>query len=193
MITPVHDPQWRDWDGNVVRIEDGFKDYKADAFADYLSRGWCRLEMFFNANIPFDSSRSRLFGGELARVMREEKRRPHLVFGTREMEKGPDEMPLILPKLRDSEFARLDPRTGDLTSKKDAFVIGEYVEELFQFNSGLAQANAAAEDTTKPVLSRDQALAAAKAKGLFKQHIEEKSGVSAVPGPRAVWARFNRQ
>ena len=41
--------------------------------------------------------------------------------------------------------------------------------------------------------SRDQALAAAKAKGLFKQHIEEKSGVSAVPGPRAVWARFNRQ
>ena len=40
---------------------------------------------------------------------------------------------------------------------------------------------------------QEPALDAAKAKGLFKQHIEERSGVSAVPGPRAVWARFNRQ
>jgi hypothetical protein len=145
MVTPIHDPHWRKWsvqnkkdslkDTTYLEIKDIFTDYLAPAFVEYLARGWCRLEMFFSANVPISKGRAKFFGGKLQVMMTAEKRRPHLVFGTRE--KDLNEMPLILRCLRDDEFDLYHPGKGHLTNKRDTFVIHAYVEELFKINSKL--------------------------------------------------------
>jgi hypothetical protein len=151
MVTPIFDPDWRKWfkpaddsesafsdlagTPKVKEIGDVFTEYLAPAFREYLSRGWCRLEMFFNANMPVTGGREKLFGGELGQLMAGEKRRPHLLFGTREEELG--EMPLILRALRDTEFGKLHPAKGKLFNKTDEMVIRAYVEELFIINKNL--------------------------------------------------------
>ncbi len=152
MVTPIHDPQWRKWYArsysfssmvNFVEREsetmgnhaDPFRDYNAPGFMTYTERGWCRLEMFFNTNVPVNTAREKLFGGKLREAMAKEKRRPHLVYGTREMERG--DMPVILRPLRDDEFMAYHPGQGGLTDKRDALVINAYVQELCRINSKL--------------------------------------------------------
>ena len=133
MCVPVHDPHWREWSvGGHHNIKDAFTDYSAKAFKEYLGRGWCRLEMFFNANVPLKAGRAKLFGGELKKIMMEEQRRPHLLFGTREKEL--DKMPIILRQLADEEFEKFHPGKGELFDKRDQIVINAYVEELFKIN-----------------------------------------------------------
>jgi hypothetical protein len=154
MVSPMYDPDWRDWSSGKVteacddvlvgafrskktsfkvnQIKDVFTDYRSKPFREYLTRGWCRLEMFFNANIPFNAGRAKLFGGELRKVMVEEKRRPHLLFGTREKELG--EMPIILCAVLDEEFGAFHPGEGCVTCKDDKIILDAYVEELFKFN-----------------------------------------------------------
>jgi hypothetical protein len=124
MVTPFYDPQWQARSSEIPQAhtsggpdeveqdDDEFSFYDAPAFTDYLSRGWCRIEMFFNANIPMNPLRWKLFGGNLGRVMEQEKRRPHLVYGTREKDNG--SMPVILPALRDHLFTKYHPGRGDL-------------------------------------------------------------------------------
>jgi hypothetical protein len=63
------------------------------------------------------------------------RRRPHLVYGTRELELGLE--PPILRKLEDDEFGLYHPGRGYLFDHKDAAVIGGYVDELFQINANL--------------------------------------------------------
>jgi hypothetical protein len=150
MVTPVYDPDWRKWSsvGNasvynsaelqgandVHTIKDAFKEYLAPSFIEYLERGWCRLEMFFNANMPITRQHYGYFGGQLKEVVIQ-KRRPHLVFGTREQELG--QMPIILRALKDDEFAKYNPGKGKLSSTKDTVIISAYVEELFKINNKL--------------------------------------------------------
>jgi len=136
MVTPVYDPDWKQWCSDVPfqAIKDAFKHYQAPSFIEYLQRGWCRLEMFFNANMPMTAPRHRYFGGQLEQAMLQ-NRRPHLLYGTRELELG--EMPIILRALRDDEFARYHPGQGKLTSNKDVVVISGYVEELFKISANL--------------------------------------------------------
>jgi len=133
MVTPVYDPQWKQWSKGAKEIKDAFVDYLAPGFVEYLGRAWCRLEMFFNANVALNTGRAKLFEGRLKQVMVEEKRRPHLVFGTREQELG--EMPLILRALRDEEFGKYHPGEGFVFDKRDTIVIGAYVKELYKINS----------------------------------------------------------
>jgi hypothetical protein len=133
MVTPVHDPEWRKWsvrpDGTMTGIDDAFADYKAHQFQDYLDRGWCRLEMFFNAYMPFRTARAKLFGGRLEQIMSEESRRPHLVFGTRELERR--EMPVILRALREDEIEAWKPENGSLhpDSRPE---LQKHMKELFE-------------------------------------------------------------
>jgi hypothetical protein len=160
MVTPMHDPTWREWSSESVSnsfyyptsASTGTHDgdscscslAKASSensrnvsnpFSEYLGRGWCRLEMFFNSNIPLSVQRAKLFGGELRRVMTEEKRRPHLVFGTREKELG--EMPVILRAVARDEFEKYHPGTGYLFDERDRAVINAYVGELYKINTML--------------------------------------------------------
>jgi hypothetical protein len=137
MVTPVFDPDWKNWSSNLKEIKDAFTGYLAPGFVEYLGRAWCRLEMFFNSNVAINAGRSKLFGGRLRQFMLEEKRRPHLVFGTREQELG--EMPLILRVLEDEEFSKYHPEKGSMFDKRDAVVIGAYVRELYKINSKVIQ------------------------------------------------------
>jgi hypothetical protein len=63
------------------------------------------------------------------------RRRPHLIYGTRELQLGLE--PPILRKLEDDEFGLYHPGRGYLFDHKDAAVIGGYVDELFQINANL--------------------------------------------------------
>jgi hypothetical protein len=136
MVTPIYDPSWEawSWEGHGVLLQE-FEDYQAPAFKTYLERGWCRLEMFYNANVPMNAARAKLFGSKLRQVMEEQRRRPQLLFGTREKDKG--DMPIVLPALRDELFNIYHPAEGDLTSKGDAEVINACVQELFRINRNL--------------------------------------------------------
>jgi hypothetical protein len=135
MVTPLHDPNWRKWCVEGAEIHYVFTDYQAEGFHEYLKRGWCRLEMFFNAYIPMRASRAKYLGGELKRIMVEENRRPHLLFGTREKELG--KMPVILRNLTDEEFETFHPGQGLLTDGSDSDIIKAYVEELVKINRRL--------------------------------------------------------
>jgi hypothetical protein len=140
MLLPIVDSCPQSWSvdthsGTVKEIKDAFSDYRAPAFIEYLERGWCRLEMFFNAHMPIISRRKKLFCGPLRRVMEEEGRRPHLLFGTREKERG--EAPMILRALRDDEFSRFHPAHGDLHKVTDKEIIGAYVQQLCKININL--------------------------------------------------------
>ncbi len=139
MVTPVHDRDWKEWSldgetGQLKDIKDTFTDYLAPGFREYLGRGWCRLEMFLNANMPTTGSRKKLFAGKLRHVM-EEKRRPHLLYGTRE--KDLDDEPHILRPLTDEEFEVFHPGHGMLFDQQDKEVIDAYVEELCKINTNL--------------------------------------------------------
>jgi hypothetical protein len=139
MVTPIHDKDWQKWSKNLTEIGDALTQYKAKQFEDYLSRGWCRLEMFFNANIPIDKrlERHEVFDGKLRRVMKEEGRRPHLLFGTRELCLQEEE-PVIL-RLRDDDFGKYNPGGEDARTVDplDKDVISAYVEELYAINGKL--------------------------------------------------------
>jgi hypothetical protein len=136
MVTPVHDPDWRKWSANVGEIKDALTDYKAQSFSNYLASAWCRLEMFFNANVKVKADRARYFGGRLQDEMMTQMRRPHLLFGTRELQRSGD-MPVIVRHLRDDEFKKYHPGEGKLTKEQDRQVIRAYVQELIQINRNL--------------------------------------------------------
>ena len=93
----------------------------------YVSRGWCRLEAFLGANLPFMEERAELLGGAL-RGAADEKRRPHVLFGTREMEKGLD--PIVLPSLPAETFNKYHPAEGNVTSEGDRNILRDYVTAL---------------------------------------------------------------
>ncbi len=134
MVTPVHDPEWRKWslgpDNTATDISDAFADYRAGPFLDYLARGWCRLEMFYNAYMPFRSARAKLFGGRLEQVMTEERRRPHLVYGTRELERG--DTPVILRVLREDEIEIYNPENADGLDADIMQLLKQHMKELFE-------------------------------------------------------------
>ncbi len=139
MVTPIHDTAWQAWSTDVTKITDALTEYKAEPFQDYLSRGWCRLEMFFNANIPLDASlkRHKMFDGKLRQVMKEEGRRPHLLFGTRELMRVHEE-PVML-RVQDGHFNKYHPGGKDAVTvdPRDKAVIGAYVQDLRRINRDL--------------------------------------------------------
>jgi hypothetical protein len=139
MVTPIHDQNWQSWSGNVTEIKNALSEYRAEAFQDYLSRGWCRLEMFFNTNISLDKKleRHKVFAGRLRQIMKAEGRRPHLLFGTREMMLMQED-PVLL-RVSDADFDRYNPGGEDSVTKdpKDKEVIRGYVEELYSINKNL--------------------------------------------------------
>eukprot|EP00959_Pyramimonas_sp_CCMP1952_P107319 2244100-Pyramimonas_sp.AAC.1 len=73
---------------NQIKITNLYEEYGAQAWQDYCGRGWCRLEMFFGANIPLSleldhNTRGPAFRAALGHFVSELNRRPHLIFGTK--------------------------------------------------------------------------------------------------------------
>jgi hypothetical protein len=137
MVTPIYDPDWKDWSVDEEDSSDPYNNYKAEGFIEYLGRGWCRTEMFFSANVPVTEKRTKLFDGELKKFMFEEKCRPHLLFGTREKELN--KLPIILPPLRPDQFKDYDPRHGTFHEENDRKLIEQFVAELYEINAELLQ------------------------------------------------------
>jgi hypothetical protein len=95
-------------------ISDLYRDYKVAAWNGhvygYTDRGWCRVEMFYGANIPLavfaNSDRFDKFGAGLKKLAMQGVR-PHLIYGTREVSENTP--PKMLPPLQNSYFSQLNP------------------------------------------------------------------------------------
>jgi hypothetical protein len=139
MLTPVVDAGWQAWSKRVTREQlqhahDPLSSYKARNWHEYADRGWCRLEMFFSANVPVPEDQTRRLRGPLMDALKEQ-RRPHLVFGDRERALG--EPPILLPKLDDKLYRSYLPTSGKLFNPKDKKIIGDNVQELEEINKRL--------------------------------------------------------
>ena len=64
--------------------KDYFAQYKAAGWQEYWSRGWCRVEAMLAAVKAVKAGRAALFGGAL-RTSLLAGRRPHVLFGTKEL------------------------------------------------------------------------------------------------------------
>lgn len=132
IFTPIVDND--DWD--LVHTAEGFfVDYKAKAWNaevyGYLNRGWCRLEMFYAANIPVRASpKENLFTAGL-KFAAKAGRRPHVLYGSREERN--DSQPIVLDPLQNSFFEKYHPMKGCLSVKDDCVKIQSLVEVLLPY------------------------------------------------------------
>jgi hypothetical protein len=98
---------------------DIYKDYKAPLWSEgnfaYVNRGWCRVEMFYAANIPLlpcDETRKKKFaGGVYHQIVN--GRRAHLLYGDYEHNKLLQ--PMVLSPLQNSYFEKYHPLNGNLS------------------------------------------------------------------------------
>ena len=121
MLTPVVDvdhKQWAidasTWSGNW------FDEYLAPGWKEYWSRGWCRVEAMLAAVKPVAAGRAELFRGAM-KVHLLGGHRPHVLFGTKELETN---HPVIfLPPLLHSKFEQYKPELGALTKDTDRVAV----------------------------------------------------------------------
>ena len=115
---------------------DVFRDYEAKSWYEgphaYVNRGWCRLEMFYAANIALidDTAivkRHTLFA-DILQVHHMESFRPHFVYGTKELnEKRP---PLVLNPLQHTHLTNYHPAKGYFSKDSDKQLIAQLMEDL---------------------------------------------------------------
>eukprot|EP01038_Epipyxis_sp_PR26KG_P004362 gene4362-6170_t len=134
IFTPIFDPQFSEWQRPThTGWTNVYSEYRAGAWNDgehaYMNRCWCRIEMFFAANIPLINSSNRLekfkFG---LHVHQSHQRRPHMLYGTRESHLNIQ--PLVLPPLQNSIFKQLHPNDGFISFPSDRIKIEELVNQL---------------------------------------------------------------
>eukprot|EP01040_Poterioochromonas_malhamensis_P010222 gene10222-11119_t len=114
-------------------IYDYFTDYQCPSWIgqpfSYLSRSWCRLEMFYALNVPIkkdNEERKKRFKGSLRLQRNQLGRRPHFLYSTRQSEKN--EPAILLDPLVNSMLEKYHPLQGEVTKQSDR----EKIEELFQ-------------------------------------------------------------
>lgn len=134
IFTPIHDPEHASWDYRN-KLRNAYKDYDCTAWKgtpfSYLTRGWCRIEMSYAANIALleDSAERRNKMRAALKMQRDEGRRPHILYGSKEDSSatGP---PLVLPPLQNKMFEEYHPEKGHLTKDSDREHIHQLVETL---------------------------------------------------------------
>jgi len=150
MFTPIHDPHPESLT-IPDKIKNHFEDYSMTGWIgtdhSYLNRGWCRIEMFYAANIPLllssrtpssaisesvsiNSSRVNKFAAGLA-FHNKEGRRPHVFYTSYHLEKRMT--PEILPPLQNSWFEDYHPEKGNVSVESDREIVHRLVEELKPF------------------------------------------------------------
>lgn len=133
IFTPIVDKKHKEWEYS----NDGwsfFTGYKSEAWNgnnfSYLNRGWCRVEMFYAANIPVlddtQERRNKMRAG--LKLLREQKKRTHFLYGTKEV--NPPRPPIPLPPLQNSYFEKFNPEKGCLTQETDRPLIKRLVDDL---------------------------------------------------------------
>lgn len=121
MLTPVVDPQHSLWD--IEAHANLFEGYKAKAWQDYWSRSWCRVEAMVAAVMPIPEFelRATCFNPGGLRNSCSAGRRPHFLFGTKELETL--RPPKSVPPLLNSHFEKYAPEKGQLTNETDRQLI----------------------------------------------------------------------
>jgi hypothetical protein len=117
------------------KIQNWYRDFLVDAWNktdfSYLNRCWCRVEMFYAANIPFNLpvSEERLakFKGNLA-VLSKYQRRAHLLYSSYEFQENLP--PIILPPLSNTYLKEFNPAAGKLSVASDRQKIVELMNNL---------------------------------------------------------------
>lgn len=135
IFTPLFDPNHENWD--LVPTNAGFfEDYKAENWSahdhSYLNRAWCRLEMYYGANLPvlLDSDeRKQKFQKGLA-YHRRLGRRPHFLYGSKEAVSSNRKLARLVPPLIHHYLERYHPEKGKLTSSYDFAIIQRLVNDL---------------------------------------------------------------
>jgi hypothetical protein len=135
MLTPIYDSKDGSW--NIPTYFDSYLEvYCAESFRGgehaYLSRGWCRAEMMYSANIALHTdaaSESRLdkLRCGLSFALKH-NRRPHVVYGSREMRLN--QPPYFLEPLQNSYFDKYSPLDGSVTNESDKIKIEELMNLL---------------------------------------------------------------
>jgi hypothetical protein len=96
----------------------------------YLNRGWCRVEMFYGANIPLvednESRQLKMRAGLL--LQRKRGNRPHFWYGSKF--KAERRAPQLLPPLQNSFFEEFHPVKGNLAVASDKEKIIQLVKDL---------------------------------------------------------------
>jgi hypothetical protein len=147
IFTPVYDANVDSWK-LPDQISDMYTEYASPAWVghpySYLNRCWCRIEMFYAANIPlFNPPPLMLTNGEGDEACEipprhtkfaqgfafhmKEGRRPHILYGSLE-QRGYS--PFIMPPLQNSSFERFHPEKGFLSVESDRLVIKQLVEDI---------------------------------------------------------------
>jgi hypothetical protein len=133
IFTPIYDCDHDKWEFPTF-WKNPFEMYKSTPWNgnnySYLRRGWCRVEMFYAANIPLmedsEERRAKMKAGLLSHRM--DGRRPHLLYGNKE--KAGTRPPMVLPPLQNSYFEAYNPENGILTKAEDRDTIERLVNEL---------------------------------------------------------------
>jgi hypothetical protein len=92
IFTPICDKDCGTWE-MPIKVFNWYKDYKAAAWSGerfgYVNRGWCRVEMFYAANIPTKNTPERIAKFALGLQFHASNGvRPHCLYGTREIFAG---------------------------------------------------------------------------------------------------------
>jgi hypothetical protein len=122
LLTPVVDPDHETW-SIPPRWEDVFDEYRAEEWRAYWTRAWCRLEVMLAATLPVRGSGSRLseFKSGVLRNALGVGRRPHVLFGSKELALGTG--PLFLPPLLHRHLELYAPEKGSMTVARDKAII----------------------------------------------------------------------
>lgn len=133
IFTPIYHPEARFWN-RPAAVRDWYVHYEAKSWNGevygYVNRCWCRVEMFYAANISTKKNTEerlkRLAAG--LKTHAGNGIRPHFLYGTKEMlENMP---PTLLPPLQNAYFDRFHPEKGSITFEKDRLIIERLVMEL---------------------------------------------------------------
>lgn len=110
-----------------------YEEYRSPNWCDevygYVNRGWCRVEMFYAANIPTKNSPERIekFAAGLKHHAMNGVR-PHILYGSKDVAER--SFPLPLSPLQNSLFSSLHPAAGSVSFESDTVVIQRLVDEL---------------------------------------------------------------
>jgi len=134
IFTPVFESNPESWKLPPF-ITNMYEEYNSPGWVGfpqaYLNRGWCRVEMFYAANVPlFDANDETRFGKFEAGLAFHQKdgHRPHFVYGS--YDKLHMRNPFIMAPLQNSWFERYHPEKGYLTKDDDRLIIHQLVENL---------------------------------------------------------------
>ncbi len=134
LFSPLFDQEHKSKEYYARSWTNVLREYESQSWngskSSYLNRGWCRVEMFYAANIPLledsESRLSRMAAG--LKLQKEEGRRPHVMFGSGE--RAARIPPIVLPPLQNSYFEEFHPEKGHLTKETDREIIKRLVQDL---------------------------------------------------------------